>query len=101
MVALEARQIAWLHAAPASKPGEIPPAEFQAGPVLRAAVDLAMQVAERAQAVEQIDVFTEATETCVRAFMLDGSEATVYFETPRDFRARDLRRALEDAFGAG
>jgi hypothetical protein len=66
--------------------------------VLRAVADLATLVVERGQAVEQVDVHTEDSETFARAYFPDGSDVFVSFETPQHFRARDLRRALEESF---
>jgi hypothetical protein len=99
LIAMEARQIAWRHDA-AARPGagDCAVASIPSSGVLRACADLAKLVAERGQAVEQVDVYTEDRETCARAYLLDGSDVCVSFETPQDFRARDLRRALAESF---
>jgi hypothetical protein len=99
LIAVEARQIVWRHDA-AARPGAgdcgVDP--MPSSGVLRACADLAKLVAERGQAVDQVDVYTEDRETCARAFLSDGSDVSVAFSTPPDFRARALRRALEESF---
>jgi hypothetical protein len=100
LTALEALMLVWRHDA-ASRPGAgdcRADVLLPSSGVLRACADLAKLVAERGQAVEQVDVYTEDRKTCARAYFLDGSDAAVSFETPQDFRARDLRRALEESF---
>jgi hypothetical protein len=101
VIALEARQLVWRHDA-ASRPdaGDCVVDPIPSPAVLSAVANLATLVAERGQAVEQVDVYTEDSETCARAFLSDGSDVCVSFATPQNFRARDLRRVLAESFHA-
>jgi hypothetical protein len=105
VLAVEARQILWAQGAAASgspEAGATSVSEVLPSlDVLRAVADLAVQVAERGSPVEQINIGTEDGYTYAVAHLEDGDQVSATFATPRNFRARVLRCALEQSYGLG
>jgi len=102
VLAVEARQILWANRAEGGSPETGATSVSEVLPsidVLRAVADLAVQVAERGSPVEQIDIGSEDGNTYATAHLVDGDQVSITFATPRNFRARDLRCALESSYG--